>query len=137
MYLLTCAPNEDSNQSVHPHSLMRVFVVRMKKFLYPWQSKIGPVKLLLRLHECDANLNLRWAHMFVVTFLLMFRFIVFYEAVGPNVMAVFLFLHKKQALLKCQAPQHIIWSNYRHIHLDTPLIYIFISSSILNPCPAE
>ena len=29
-YLLTCAPNEDSNQPAHPRSLIRVFVVRMK-----------------------------------------------------------------------------------------------------------
>ena len=63
-----CAPSENSDQPVHLRSLIRVFVVRMKKVLYPWQSKISPVKLLLRLHECDANLYLRWAHMFEVTF---------------------------------------------------------------------
>ena len=28
-YLLTCAPNEYSNQPEHPHSLIRIFVVRM------------------------------------------------------------------------------------------------------------
>ena len=32
MYLLTCATNEDSNQPAHPRSLIRAFVVRMKKF---------------------------------------------------------------------------------------------------------
>ena len=31
-YLLTCAPSEDSNQLVGSCSLIRVFVVRMKKF---------------------------------------------------------------------------------------------------------
>ena len=31
MYLLTCAPNEDTDQPAHPRSLIRVFVVRMKK----------------------------------------------------------------------------------------------------------
>ena len=30
-YLLKCTPNEDSNQLAHPRSLIRVFVVRMKK----------------------------------------------------------------------------------------------------------
>ena len=30
--LLTCAPNEDSNQPAHPRSLIRVFIVCMKKF---------------------------------------------------------------------------------------------------------
>ena len=37
-YLLACAPNEDSNQPAHPLSLIRVFVVRIKKLsiiLYP------------------------------------------------------------------------------------------------------
>ena len=30
-YLLTCAPNEDSDQPAHPRSLIRVYVVRMNK----------------------------------------------------------------------------------------------------------
>ena len=30
-YLLKCAPNEDSNQPAHPCSLIKDFVVRMKK----------------------------------------------------------------------------------------------------------
>ena len=40
IYLLTCALNEDSNQPAHPHSLIRVFVVHMKKLCnlsYPKQ----------------------------------------------------------------------------------------------------
>ena len=28
-YLLSCAPNEDTNQVAHPHRRVRVFVVRM------------------------------------------------------------------------------------------------------------
>ena len=39
MYLLTCAPKEDSNQHVHPHSLIRVFIVRMKKLCFLWCPK--------------------------------------------------------------------------------------------------
>ena len=37
-YLLTCAPNEGSNQPAHLHSLIRVFIVRMEKLctlVYP------------------------------------------------------------------------------------------------------
>ena len=30
-YLLTCAPNKNSNQPGHPRSLVRAFVIRMKK----------------------------------------------------------------------------------------------------------
>ena len=30
MYLLTCVPNEDSNQPAHPPSLVRNIAVRMK-----------------------------------------------------------------------------------------------------------
>ena len=51
-YLLTCAPNEDSDQPARPRSLIRVFVVRMKKTLHPWLSKMCPVKILIRLREC-------------------------------------------------------------------------------------
>ena len=42
MYLLTCAPNEDSNQSAHPCSLNRVFVVCINKIcilVYPYCSQ--------------------------------------------------------------------------------------------------
>ena len=30
-FTLTCARKEDSNKPAHPHSLIRIFVVRMKK----------------------------------------------------------------------------------------------------------
>ena len=36
--LLTCAPNEDSNQPAHPHSLIRVHCP-CEETLYPWLSK--------------------------------------------------------------------------------------------------
>ena len=53
-YLLTCLPNEDSNQPAHPRSLISVFIVRMKKKIkkmHPWLSKLHPVKNLIRLRE--------------------------------------------------------------------------------------
>ena len=39
--LLTCAPNDDSNQHAHAHSLIRVFVVRMKKLYGLVHPKCG------------------------------------------------------------------------------------------------
>ena len=63
MYLLTYAPNEDSNQPAHPRSLIRIFAVHKKK-LHHWVSKILPVKSLIRLLESctQADPNLRDAH---------------------------------------------------------------------------
>ena len=52
---------EDSNQSAQPCSLIKGFVVRMKKkttqknphkTLHPWLSKMCRVKILIRLLEC-------------------------------------------------------------------------------------
>ena len=42
MYILPCAHIEDSNQSVHPRSLSRAIVVRLK----------NPVKILIRMRGC-------------------------------------------------------------------------------------
>ena len=51
-YLLTYAPNADSNQSAHPRSLIRVFVVRTQKLCILGYPKRRPVKDLIRLREC-------------------------------------------------------------------------------------
>ena len=40
-YLLKCEPNEDSNQSAHPCSLIRIIVVRMKKIFILGYPKCG------------------------------------------------------------------------------------------------
>ena len=45
-YILTCVPNEDSDQPVHP-----------------WLSKIRPLRLWLDCANAQADLNLHWAHM--------------------------------------------------------------------------
>ena len=50
-YLLTCAPNEDSNKPAHRRSLIRVFVVRIKKRWHPFLSKRRPVVILIRLRK--------------------------------------------------------------------------------------
>ena len=61
MYLWTCAPNEDTNQSMLLRSLIGVFIVQMKK-LHPWLSKVCPVKNLSDLVNVLAGLNLCWLH---------------------------------------------------------------------------
>ena len=48
---MACAPSEDSYQPGHPTSLIRVFVVRMKK---AW--------VLSYWADAQADLSLRWAH---------------------------------------------------------------------------
>ena len=53
-----CAPSEDSDQPVHPPSLIRVFAVRMKKawiLSYPLSAQ-----------DAQADLSLRWAHSHIV-----------------------------------------------------------------------
>ena len=58
-----CAPSEDSDQSGHPPSLIRAFVVRMKK---PWVLRY-PLSAQQRLWsdwaDAQADLSLGWAHM--------------------------------------------------------------------------
>ena len=52
-YLLTCAPNEDSNQPVHPRSLISLRCSH-EESLHPWISEMRPVKILIRLRECSG-----------------------------------------------------------------------------------
>ena len=60
-YILTYVPNEEP---AHPHSLIRVFVVRMKK-VASVAVQNSPSSDSDRLCECvQAYLNLRWAQRF-------------------------------------------------------------------------
>ena len=65
-----CAPSEDSDQPGHPPSLIRVFVVRMKK---PWVLSY-PLSAQRRLWsdwaDAQADLSLRWAHTHFVGFVM-------------------------------------------------------------------
>ena len=65
-----CAPSEDSDQPGHPPSLIRVFVVRMKK---PWVLSY-PVSAQRRLWsdraDAQADLSLHWAHTHFVGFVM-------------------------------------------------------------------
>ena len=53
-YLLTCTPDEDSNQPVHPRSVIIVFVVHMRKLRIFLLSRMRPVKNLSRLRKCTG-----------------------------------------------------------------------------------
>ena len=57
MYFITDAPNEDFNQPVYLCSMVRVFFVRMKDHCLF-------MKILIRLRNAHADLNLDWAHTF-------------------------------------------------------------------------
>ena len=53
MYLMICAPSEDSNQPAHLHSLIRDLAVRPKKTkLGPWLAGERPAKTQIRLRFC-------------------------------------------------------------------------------------
>ena len=59
---LTCEPNENSNQSWHPRSLIRVFVIHMDKLCnlsYPICAQCRFVR---------SDLNLRWVYISEGTF---------------------------------------------------------------------
>ena len=65
------APSEDSDQSGHPPSLIRVFAVRMKKawvLSYPLRA---PQRLWSDWADAQADLSLRWAHSHFVGFVMM------------------------------------------------------------------
>ena len=64
---MACAPREDSAQTRHPPSLIRVFAVRMKKvwvLSYPLSSQ----RRLVRLDGCPVGSESRWAHSHFVGF---------------------------------------------------------------------
>ena len=63
-----CAPSEDSDQSGHPPSLIRVFAVCMKKawvLSYPLSAQR---RLWSDWADAQADLSLRWAHNHIVGF---------------------------------------------------------------------
>ena len=51
-YFLTCAPNKDSVQAVHPCSLIKVSVVHLKKLCILDFPKLAQWRFLIRLREC-------------------------------------------------------------------------------------
>ena len=67
-YPLTCAPTEDSNQPAHPRSLIRAFVVRMKKLCILGYPKSAQRRFRSDCANAQSDLNLRWAHVSEGTF---------------------------------------------------------------------
>ena len=51
-YLLTFAPNEDSNQPAHLRILISPLGCPQEETLHHWISKLRPVKILIRLSKC-------------------------------------------------------------------------------------
>ena len=68
MSLLIRAPNEDSNQSTHPRSLIRAFVVRKEELCVLGYPKCAQPRFCSDCANAQADLNLRWAHMSEGTF---------------------------------------------------------------------
>ena len=66
---VACAPSEDSDQPGHPHSLIRVFAVHMKKawiLSYPLSAQ----QRLSDWVDAQADLSLGWAHSHFVGFVM-------------------------------------------------------------------
>ena len=76
-----CTPSEDSDQSGHPPSRIRVFAVRMKK---PWVLSY-PLNAQRRLWSdwanAQADLSLRWAHTHFVGFVMSWLICTFFSNV--------------------------------------------------------
>ena len=58
---LTCVPNKDSNQPVHLHSLIRAFVVRIKKLCILGYPKYAQWRFWSDCAHSQADLNVRSA----------------------------------------------------------------------------
>ena len=67
-YLLTCAPNEDTNQPAHLCCLIRYFVVRMKKPCILCFPNCAQRRFWSDCANAQSDLNLRWAHISESTF---------------------------------------------------------------------
>ena len=68
-YPLKCAPNEDSGQPAYPRSLIRAFVVRMKKLCITGYPKCAQGRFWSDCANAQAGPNLCWAHVRKVRFL--------------------------------------------------------------------
>ena len=67
-YRLTCSPNNHSNQHAHLRSLIRAFIVRMKKLCIRWYPKCAKRRFWSDCANAQADLNLRWTHISKGTF---------------------------------------------------------------------
>ena len=90
-----CAPSEDSDQSGHPPSLIRVFAVRMKKawvLSYPLSAQR---RLWSDWADAQADLSLRWAHThfvgFIISWLIYFLSLL-HEGISFPIKKIFIYL---------------------------------------------
>ena len=64
------APSEDSDKPGHPPSLIRVFAVRSVGSWGPKLSSCGQRRLWSDWADAQADLSLRWAHSYIVGFVM-------------------------------------------------------------------
>ena len=62
MYLWTCAPSEDSDQTAHSRSLIRIFTGRILDRQGCKVSSCGQRRLWSDCKDAQAELSLRWTH---------------------------------------------------------------------------
>ena len=67
---MACAPSEDPAQPGHPPSLIRVFVVRMKKAWVHIYQMSAQRRLWSDWADIQTDLSLRWAHSHFVGFVM-------------------------------------------------------------------
>ena len=79
MRLLTCASNEDSNQTAHPPDQSRRYP--HEENYHPWVPKMRPVKILIRLRECVVWLSVRPAGVLLLLLLFFFFFFFFVRTI--------------------------------------------------------
>ena len=68
-YLVASATNRIWNLPAHPHSLSRVFILRMKKPCILCYPKCAKRRFWSDCANAQSDLNLRWAHILEGTFL--------------------------------------------------------------------
>ena len=68
MYLLAYAPSEDSDQSAHAQSLIRIFTVRISDSKWCSVSSCDQRRLWSDCVDVQADLSFGWAHMLSGTF---------------------------------------------------------------------
>ena len=118
-----CLPSEDSDQPGHPPSLIRIFVIRMKKswvLSYPLSAQ----RILWSdWADAQADLRLRWAHT---------HFVGFIFTVLSNINGVQIFVH-----LWDISSQSLNFGGRRGTTDDVATItfYLFLSSAALRESP--
>ena len=116
-----CA-QQDSDQPAHSRSLIKLFVLRMKK-LYPWLLLLRLVKIW-HCANAQADLSLRWAHVRRCVFRLTFWFIlcllVYVHTSRKDVYLAFCLGKKARIVTGKKTLSETIWST---MHEKAPYIF--------------